>query len=246
MKSIIFILTFLLIPTPSISVTNNFALDKISECERAGDWEKAIEDYNTFLNLNSNDTESLITGHFRLGRALDAIGRSGESKKQFEMVSSLYKEYKKHKSINKPDLLDYVAQAKFILNEDTFGQATSPYKDQGISLDKFIRTREMALQKMEKGYDEVISLNLPNWTMASNYKIGLAYELTGYAILHAPLPENTTNLKQDEFFLTLRNKGLPFNDRASFFYKRVISLNQRLKTGEEWTKLANQRIQHLK
>lgn len=243
MKIILVILTLLLINSASYAMVKETSLELGALYEKNGEWDKAIENYKSFLIKNFNRPDSLIIGTFKLGRALMVIGKEREGSEKFEEVSTLYNKYK---NLIDPFYVEYIANAKFILNEPLFTTATSPYKNKNIALDNFIKTREEALNFMKKGYDEIIKLNAKEWTMASIYKMGLAYEITGHSILNASLPEESTNIKREEFYLNLRNKGLPFVDRATTLYKEVIDLNKKFETGKTWAQLSAQRLENLK
>lgn len=227
----------------SYTMINEASLEIGRKYEKEGEWEKAIENYRSFLSKNFNRPDPLIIGTFKLGRALRVLGREKESIEKFEEVSTLYNRYK---NLIDPFSIEFVANTKFILIEPLFNAATLPYKDKNISLDTFIKNREVDLNLMKEGYGEIIKLNVKEWTMASLYKIGLAYEITGYTILNAPIPEESANIKREEFFLNLRNKGLPFEDRATTFYKEVIDLNKKFEIGNGWAKLAVQRLEILR
>ena len=243
MKIILVILTPFLINSASYAMVKETSLELGAIYEKGGEWDKAIENYKSFLIKNFNHPDSLILGTFKLGRALMVIGKEKEGNEKLKEVSTLYNRYK---NLIDPFYAEYIANAKFILNEPLFTTATSPYKNKNVALDNFIKTREEALNLIKAGYYEIIKLHVKEWTMASLYKIGLAYEITGNAILNAPLPEESTNIKREEFYLNLRNKGLPFEDRATTFYKEVIDLNKKLDTGKALAQLAAQRLENLK
>src|SRR3990167_3441377 len=238
---IIFVLLF--ICTTSNAMFNEASLELETKYEEVGEWEKAAENYKYFLIKNFNRPVPLIIGTFKLARTLKITGKENESKEKFEEVITLYNKYK---NLVAPLTIEYVANAKFALNDELFSVATLSLKDKNMPLNAFIKAWEEALNSMKKGYDEIIQLNVREWTMASLFKIGLAYEITGYTILSFPLPEEEKDIKKEEFFLNLRNKGLPYEDRAITFYKDIITLNKKYDVGSEWAMLATQRLENLK
>lgn len=243
MKSYFIILFFLFIHATSGAMLNEASLELGTKYEKVGEWEKVVENYQYFLIKHFNHPDYLIIGTFKLARALNITGKENEGKEKFEEVIILYNKYK---NLVAPTTVEYVANARFALNEELFTAATLAHKNKNMSLDIFIKNREEYLRFMKKGYDEIIKLNSKEWMMASLFKIGLAYEITGYTILNSQPSEEEQNIKREEFFLNLRNKGLPYEDRASTFYKGVINLDDKSGVGSKWITLATQRLENLK
>ncbi|HLB59110.1 MAG TPA: hypothetical protein VJL87_03380, partial [Bdellovibrionota bacterium] len=103
-----------------------------------------------------------------------------------------------------------------------------------------------AIKILQQGYEKVISLGDPEWTMASYFHLGLANERTAATILNAPWPKDLTTTQREEFFITLQNRGLPYEDRAIIMYQKVLSFERASpKSGKEWLSLAKAHLKKL-
>ncbi|MFC2074720.1 tetratricopeptide repeat protein [Bdellovibrionota bacterium] len=244
-KIVFFVIIVLVIPVAqdATATTADIFIKLGKELEKKGEWGKAAEHYKAIFTINPVSLDQKIEANFRYGRALILMGEQTDGENVFRKLSKLYNQ--NGNTFISKEKRAYVGQARFILNEDAFTKATKPYNDASVPLKRFLAQRENTLVKMKRGYEQVIAVDSAEWVLASLFRIGLANEITAKTILEAPLPKYLSDKNRDEFHLTLRNRGLPYEDRAIVMYKKVLALDERQKIGGEWIRLTKIHLNNL-
>ena len=94
-----------------------------------------------------------------------------------------------------------------------------------------------------KAYIEVTKFEVAEWTTASFFSIGLAYEEFCSAVLNSPTPANLNQQQSDAYWATIQQKWvLPLQKEALKYYETNINLAQKNSIENEWTQKTAQRI----
>ena len=141
-------------------------------------------------------------------------------------------------------MAEYIpAKAQFMVAEMTFDK----YKQVKIvpPLKISMNRKTKLLNEVVKEYLEASKYQVADWTTASFYKMGMAFEHLGEAIYNAPIPSEFTEQEKQTYSDALNNQINSFKQKAVDFYKRNITNAKQNDIQNEWINLSQKRLEHL-
>ncbi|MEE4311347.1 MAG: tetratricopeptide repeat protein, partial [candidate division KSB1 bacterium] len=202
-----------------------------NDYENAESWHHVIDTYSTFVSKCSND-DRVLEAMFKIGFAYEKDGRTRAAAMQYERV------VQKHLSLSEKGLFsdDYVAaQSRFRLGELNYADFVD------IKLrppfDVNLKRKQAAFNEMLKDFVEVARYNVAEWTTASFFRIGSAYEEFCSDILASPPPAHMKGAQLTEYWAVIHEKWIqPLRTEALKYYETNEKLAAENNIDNQWTR----------
>ncbi|MFH1222863.1 MAG: tetratricopeptide repeat protein [Pseudomonadota bacterium] len=215
--------------------------------DKGGQKQRSINAYGMYIESGSTDLDGIMQAYIMRAHLYEETGKP----------SVAYAEYKKAAEIfltskGAPNTLAYAynAEAVFKLTQEQF-ERYKVIKIQSGDNQKTMKAvydeKEKTLKNISEQYLKIVELGSPEWSIASLFMIGNAYQKFADFLYEAPMPKelNTEEL-QSEYRSQLQGQAMPYEDKAMEYYERTISESSRLKVVNDWTKQARGKMAKMK
>ncbi|MBN2498837.1 MAG: tetratricopeptide repeat protein [Deltaproteobacteria bacterium] len=223
--------------------------------EARGQHAKAAEIFDNYASRYlSKNTDRAIAAHMKRAEMLRKTKRPKWSQisSEIQKTLSLYLKYKR-KKVKLIEAAEAAAHAAFITAEPDYAEyikyrfTQARQKSQKAVAEHFKRQldeKQKRLKKVVKVYEAVAKRKQPEWTIASLYKLGRAYENMAETYYKAPLPKGLTPEQKDIYMTMLREKGQPWEDKAVVHFKAAVDKGSELGYYSRFTQQALKKLQH--
>jgi len=214
--------------------------------EKGGDSKKALDTYQLYIVKNPKDLDGVMKARIASGNILFANGKYQQAAIEYEKATHFFKI---SGSPTTGSAVDYDAEARFKM----LGELNAKYNsikikstDSGKTIKENYDKKEVVLQKLAEEYLKVVELGSAQWSVASLYMIGAAFQGFANFLYEAPVPAELNNEELvSEYKRQIEQQAMPFEDKAIEYYERCIEESARLKLVNDWTRLAKNRMSEL-
>jgi tetratricopeptide (TPR) repeat protein len=125
-----------------------------------------------------------------------------------------------------PEALEALAQASYVINEDTFDQFDAiKIRLPEAQLVKDVKAKGQALLRVQKAYTETVQMQSAEPGICALWRIGLAYQRFAQALNDAPVP---ANIRQNEQLVqaykeALAQQAMPVEQKAKEAYQSALA-----------------------
>jgi TolA-binding protein len=206
--------------------------------EKAKDWHGAAKTFTSYLNKFPNENE----------RTLEAIFKVAFAHEQNKSISAANLWYQK--LLNKYNQLANSGQYadEYFASRATFRLAEIKNSQfQAIKLkpplQHNLEKKQLVFNDMMKLYVKVTAFNIAEWTTASFYHIGLAYENFCQDIFNSPAPPNLNEQQQNSYWNTIQQQWItPLQKEALKYYQLNEHLALENSIDNDWVKKSQSRV----
>ncbi len=204
--------------------TEVFLMDTARNLRDSGNQTEAIKAYRRYLS-------GFPKGKFATEAMVDTgilYGKLEENEKAQNYLSSVISHVRAKKRGASIDELGHAAHARLLLLkplEDAFNHAPLRLPEAQLKID--IKNKLAALDRLNKGYVEVIEFGEGKWGMEAFLRMALAYRSFGQSLESAPIPHEFSVEEKAKFRAQLHNVAKPV------FVKVGETLENALKKGEQ-------------
>ncbi|MBN1115237.1 MAG: tetratricopeptide repeat protein, partial [Oligoflexia bacterium] len=213
--------------------------------ERNGNDKKALQIYSMYITNNTRDMDGVMECFISRGHLFD------KNRKKTQALNEYKKAWSYYKGSGSPEGISghYAAEARYRIVESVVAVYDSvKIKSTSVkNMKRIYEKKEKLLKQIAEEFLEVVKLGSPEWSVASLYRIGYAFQGFADFLYDAPVPRelDTEELKQ-EYSSQLQMQAIPYEDKAIEYYEKAIAESARLKVVNDWTRMARQRMAMLK
>jgi TolA-binding protein len=208
--------------------------------ENAGDYDKARTYYDEYTKIYFDDPDRYLEAAFRKGEIAYNQSRYKAAVQDFEFVVSSH-----HKFVaQNADVENYIpARAQFLIGEILFDS----FQKLKLSppFERKLRRKKAQFEQVLKAYTEAAKFRVADWTTASSYKIGIAFEEFANALLDSPRPKNLSGSALQEYNSKLWQSVLPFKQKALNTYQANVKQAIQNKIENTWVTESKKRMDAL-
>ncbi len=193
--------------------------------ERLGRWRDADHLWEGYLQKYAARSTSarVLNVTYKHALALHHVGRQKESDKLFSRILDAYSKLSNEERTS--DIHKMISQVRFLKLESEFNN----FKTIKLVLPPNILKHNLYLKidarsKLEKKYEEIVRLQDPDWSFAALVRIGQINQNLGQSMCEAPIPHDLTPNQQDNYVQELQKQALPFEEKATASYQKVIAI----------------------
>jgi cellulose synthase operon protein C len=202
---------------------------------------KCKQAYRLYTNRFANvDPDDYIETLYKIAE----ISYNGKDKNsalsEYRLTVQKFKELRK----NRISVAEYLpAKAQFMIAEITFEK----YEQVKIvpPLNVSMKRKTKLLNEVVEKYLETSNYHVADWTTASFYKMGMAFEHLCAAIYDAPIPAELAEEEKQAYSETISKIINPFKQKALDCYKANIANAQKNNLENEWVVLSQKRLERL-
>jgi tetratricopeptide (TPR) repeat protein len=198
----------------------------------------------------SSDLDRAIASHMKVAEMYLKLKKWNDAAKEMTNTIKLYKKFKKkQKKAKFLFAAEAAAHADFLLAESVYTDyikyrfTTVKPKKMEKHIKKQLAEKTKKLTKVIKRYEKIAIQKQPEWTIASLYKLGRAYENFAETFYNAPVPKGLTPEQVDIYKEMLRSKGLPWEDKAVAHFKAAVEKGSELGFYSVYTRKALEKLQ---
>ena len=219
----------------------NLALAEL--LERLGRLPEAVQSYVQFVKYYSEtDVErgllaSAKAASINLFKADKTLGQK-----------NLDKVIKKLTAKNAPAALaarTVVAGTLFKLNETAFRDYGATGLNDGAKIEKQVSDKQSKLVKVAAGYEKIIDIGSPEFTVAALFRLGEAHENFANALFKVPAPTGASPAAVDKLRTELEKVAIPLREEAYKFFETAYKRSREVDTFTSWTRLTYQKMVEL-
>ncbi len=197
--------------------------------EAMGKPQLAIKQLEDDLPHVEHDASAVLVLQYRLAKLYAQVHNQKMARRYYEEVWKLGS-HVSHKRLT-PEALDAVAQASYVLNQDTFDQfeAIKLHLPEG-QLIKDVKAKGAALLRVEKAYTETLQLRSAEPGICALWRVGLAYQRFAQSLYDAPVPPQ---LRQNDQLLSaykdaLAQQAMPVEQKSKEAYQSALAKSREL------------------
>ena len=214
--------------------------------EKSGDTKKALDTYQIYIVKNPKDLDGVMKARIASGNILESNGKYEQANIEYDKAIQFFKT---SGSPNTGVAFEYNAEARFKKLSGLVSKYDSIKIKNGDTAktikDNYDR-KETLLKKVADEYLNVVELGAAQWSVASLYMIGYAFQGFAKFLYEAPVPvELNTEELVNEYKKQIDQQAMPYEDKAIEYYEKSIAESARLKLVNDWTRLAKTRMSEL-
>jgi len=196
-----------------------------------------FEEYVTKYNDTDKKLESLL-------KLAEYAVEQEDGSKAKKLYASVIKVHSEHLKKGKPGDEYYPAQAQFRLSEFQF----EAYKKVQIKRTKTSRKtrarKERLFKQLALACKKTTQYNIADWTSASVYLVGAAFEEMAQFYINAPKPK-LKGKDLETYENGVAKLTMPFKKKAIQQYQANIQLSQKSDLANEWIEKSRERLEEL-
>jgi TolA-binding protein len=205
--------------------------------ENAGDYKNARHYFDLYAKVYKDNPDRAIEAAFRKGEIAHNQRDLRSALKDFNAVVKLYQQYR---TANKPAETYFPANAQFLIGEimhDTFQKTklTAP-------LERNLKRKRAKFQQTVKAYTAAAKYKQAEWSTASSYRIGVAFEEFAKALLDSPRPKKLSEKDLIAYNQKLWQSVLPFKDKAFKTYQASVRQAAKNNIDNKWVVESKKRL----
>ena len=205
---------------------------------KKGQWTKALERYNQYINSGAHNRGNAIEAAFKMGEIYKKQGKDTLEKKQWQTVVAMYRNSDKGA---KDESAKFAAESRFNLSQETmqeiqnlrFGTAE---KTQAKQAQELIRLKDKYINEMK----DVIKFDNATFIVAALASGGKMYDIMANSIDKITIPKAFAGEDAKKYRELLNNQATGFRNEAKNSYKAAVDKAQSLEEYGVWTKVALQ------
>lgn len=206
--------------------------------EKAKDWYAAFLTFNKFIAQVSPDDDRILEAMFKKARSNEQHNPALSAEVLYRPVIQKYIQLTEMGKIADEY---YAAQATYQIAE--YKNKIFRSCDLTPPFQLNLKRKQQAFNDLLKAYIDVTKFEVAEWTTASFFNIGLAYEEFCSAILNSPTPANLNQEQSDAYWATIEQKWIfPLQKEALKYYETNINLAQKNSIENDWTQKTAHRI----
>jgi len=213
---------------------------------KSGDSKKALETYQLYIAKYPKDLDGGMKARLASGNILSGNGKYAQATAEYENAIHYFKV---SGSPTTGSAVDYNAEARFKILEELntkYNSIKIKNADSGKAIKENYDKKDAMLQKLAEEYLKVVELGSAQWSVASLYMIGAAFQGFANFLYEAPVPSELNNQELvSEYKRQIEQQAMPFEDKAIEYYEKCIDESARLKLVNDWTRLAKNRMSEL-
>ena len=213
---------------------------------KAGNTNKALETYQIYIAKNPKDLDGVMKARIASGNIFEANGKYDKAYGEYGKAIAFFKA---SGSPTTGSASDHNAEARFkMLNELTskYDSIKIRSNDSAKSIKDSYDRKDALLKKITDEYLKVVELGSAQWSVASLYVIGYAFQGFSNFLYEAPVPaELNTEELVSEYKKQIEQQAMPYEDKAIEYYSKCIDESARLKLVNDWTRMAKNRMAEL-
>jgi len=199
---------------------------------------QAYKDYTRRFELA--DPDDYLEALYKIGEISYNLGSKNSALNEFKLTVQKFKALRKKRT----PVAEYLpAKAQFMIAEISF----EDYKQVKIvpPLKVSMNKKTKLLNAVVQEYLEASQYQVADWTTASLYKMGMAFELLGEAIENAPIPSEFNEQEKQAYSEALNKQIDSMKQKALDFYKANITNASKNDIQNDWINLSQKRIEQL-
>lgn len=232
---------------------SNVAYQIALSYEKMDKKKQAFESYENYIKRWSKNgtNDHLLQSHVKLGLYYwSRAGRKNRQKalKEFKRTLSVYEKLSGEEQKSSVKANDAAAQARFMLGEDIFEDMAEMKVDSKNEKELQKRLKK----KQEKGaegiavFEQVFAYGRPDWSIASFYRIGDAYENFANSLRSTRCPSRLSYDQCEIYRGLLEDVATQIETEAVNFYVKALDTSKAARWFNKYTKLAEVRLATLR
>ncbi|NOZ62957.1 MAG: tetratricopeptide repeat protein [Calditrichaeota bacterium] len=210
--------------------------------ENAGDWLAMRQIFRDYSLQFPQDENRVLEAMFKMAYASEKQRLAGSARQDYLKVLD------KHRQLSAAGLKvndDFAAEAAFRLAEMDHEYF------RGLKLvppfQFHLKQKQAAFSAMLKKYVNVTRYDMAEWTTASFYQIGLAYEEFCQDILNSPEPGGLTAKQKQAYWTTIENQlVIPLQLEAFKYYQANLNIAMQHSIQNTWTERTREQLMLLR
>ena len=211
----------------------------VARCyEKLDDWRNQIKIYNLFIKRYGDDEKY----HDRVIRALYETAKIYEkrrkSRKRDKTLKRIISEFESRNLFNRPELVDFPAEAAFKLIEPQYLRFTKlKIKGSRRQQGKIIAKMKESIAGLSAAYGEkVIKYKSINWNIAVFYRLAIMRRIFAQNLYDLPMPAGLTPEEEDTYTGLIEEIAVPIEDEAVRRLETAYQKAKGFRIANEWTR----------
>ena len=135
-----------------------------------------------------------------------------------------------------------VAAGLFDVVDRDFGVFKASQLNDPTKVERQVQQKQAALMAAAKGYESVVGVGNPEYTVASLYRLGEMHEDFSTALRSVAPSSSLSQAEQDKFKAQLEKVASPLQEEASKYFQTAFKRSQEGEAFSDWTKKAYQKM----
>ena len=210
--------------------------------EKANDWFSVFRIFSRYVNLIPDSSDRKLEAMFKIAYADEQNNQTSRAKTNYNRVIQKY--FQISQSGKFADEY-FAAHAAFRLAEMKNKSFENVQLKPPFQLN--LKRKQQIFNDMLKMYVDATKYNIAEWTTASFYKIGLAYEQFCQDIMNSPSPANLNEDQLNSYWNTIHQKWVvPLQVEALKYYETNKNMALQNSIQNQWTEKTENRIMLLR
>ena len=203
--------------------------------ERLGKWRDADHIWEGYLQKYAGRSSATRVLNVIYNHAL-ALHHSGKQKESDKFFNNLLDAYSKlSDEMRTSEIRHMISHGQFLKLEAEFNN----FKTLKLVLPPSVLKHNLFVKigvrsKLEKKYEEIVALQDPRWSLAALVRIGQINQNLSQSMYEAPISHDLTTNQQDNYVQELQKQALPFEEKATGCYQKVIAIAAAKGIYNEW------------
>jgi len=198
--------------------------------------------YEEYTLVYTDDPDKYLEAAFKKGELSYETGHFARGLKDFQFVLAAHRKFVKE---NNSEVESYFpANSQYMIGEIKFDQ----FRKIKLSrqLKRRLKQKQAKFREVVKAYTAAAHYKVAEWTTASSFKIGQAFEEFAQAIWDSPRPKNLKEPDLKTYNAKLLQTVLPLKQKALTTYEANIKQADENSIDNYWISESRKRVQALK
>lgn len=217
------------------------ALKNAAVCyENKEDWFAAERVYRRYATTFTQDPDELLEVMYKIGEmsynfgdmklAVNGFRETVEAHRRFRSKTTLVGDY-------------FPAKAQFMIGEVEFDE----YKKLEIAppLEKNLERKKTKFKRVFAEYRNTLEYQVADWSTAASYRIGMAFEEFGRALIESPRPKGLDEEQAKLYNQKLAESAMPYRQKALETYRKNILQAEKNQVENMWVEESRKRMNTL-
>ena len=217
------------------------ALKNAAICyENKEDWYTAERVYRRYATTFTEDLGELLEVMYKIGEMSYNLGNMKLAVDGFRQTVTAHKQLRSREAL----VDDYFpAKAQFMIGEVEFNE----YKDLEIRppLDKNLQRKKLKFKRVFEEYKNTLEYQVADWSTAASYRIGMAFEEFGRALIESPRPNGLDEEQAKLYEQKLSESAMPYRQKALETYRKNVLQAEKNQVENMWVEESRKRMNTL-
>ncbi len=209
--------------------------------ERQGQFKEAAARFEAYATI-ARDAEGRLFGH---AKAAELTAMHVSPEKGFKMLRALKRDLERKDAPAAYEARRTVAATLFRRIDEGLARYRSLQINDGDKIERQVKAKQVVLVELAQGYEDIITVNSGEYTVASLYRLGELHDEFAKALFNAPAPKGSSQVDIDKFKTEIEKVAFPLRDDAFKFFETAYKRSKEVDSFTEWTRKTYQKMVEL-